>query len=296
MAYNPDFTGRYPKDTYASILNTDMDGNIYNSTGSQVYLANLTSSWAVSASWPTPVAGGGTTLYTGSTYPITSSWAISASWAPSSGPVGGTVVTQSFFDIPLKEMIFETTVSGVDAANIVYLNDVRGTTIWPDACIIRYINFYGDGLDGTTSRWVGYSGKIPSNFINGFTYSFQYFDFGTNAGAGGERPNTVNKVYWDAELWVVSDSTLITSTIDYPILIERKQLTQSFAGVTHDSRSIINMTLMFNDPSNNITNKSLYSLLLARINSNGTSHQSGDQSNYSGSIGILSSKVIYNAG
>ena len=57
----------------------------------------ITASWAVSASYALYALSGGTKLFTGSTYPITSSWGITASYALNSGTSTAVLFTSSFF-------------------------------------------------------------------------------------------------------------------------------------------------------------------------------------------------------
>lgn len=81
-----------------------------------------TASYAVTASYALNGGGGGTSLTTGSTYPITSSWAISASWAPGNN-VSNTSsysITSSYALIANRVVDSGLSIPQYDYSNIIY--------------------------------------------------------------------------------------------------------------------------------------------------------------------------------
>jgi len=87
--------------------------------------SSISSSWAsqsLSASWA-PSSGGGTTLFTASTYQITSSWAVSASWAPG----GGASVSSSW----ASSSISSSYSLNADSASAVYISASQGNRNYP---------------------------------------------------------------------------------------------------------------------------------------------------------------------
>ena len=73
-------------DTNTIIGSFNISGSVFSASYS---LQSLSSSYSQTASFSLNSGGGsGTTLFTGSIYPITASWSVSASWAPSGGGVG----------------------------------------------------------------------------------------------------------------------------------------------------------------------------------------------------------------
>jgi hypothetical protein len=96
MAYNQQFdlNIKSPAETFTQLLQLDGSGSFYDGNGNQVFLSgsfiesvgsaswassSVSSSYALSASWA-PSGGSGTSLTTGSTYPITASHALSSSF------------------------------------------------------------------------------------------------------------------------------------------------------------------------------------------------------------------------
>ena len=376
MAYNPDFTGRLPKDTYASILNTD-GISVFNSTGSQLYFFNLTSSWsqtasisitsswattssfaltyikelntgstyvitsswAISASWA-PSQSVGTTLFTGSTYPITSSWsnnvisssysvssslsvtssyartssfnlsssyafssswAISASWAPSLVETWPVSITQSFFDIPLKDMIVVNSggLSQIDTSNSAtqLISDVRNSIPYVPFYYIRMPSY--DELAGSNHPWkyTSYQLKLPFNFSNGLTYSFQYFEpcFGGILGGVGSGTKS-NKSYWEIRLFSITSSIQTGSNFWNPVLVSNQKYTWSMNTVNTppNSGSIFSTSSYLSDPSGFLTRDSLVILNLYRVSSLEVSTTGGDGTDYTASLGLLSSQFKWN--
>jgi len=64
-------------ESYPKLLQIYDTGIVLDGTGSQVQVLNLTASYALNCNCPSG-SGGGTTLYTGSTYPITASYALNS--------------------------------------------------------------------------------------------------------------------------------------------------------------------------------------------------------------------------
>jgi hypothetical protein len=83
-------------------------------------------SWAISASWAPGGDGGGTTLFTGSTYQITASSALSSSYTP----LGRSLVLCSAYTPPI---------SGADSAELIAPFDVDGTT--PISWSVKRLDF-----------------------------------------------------------------------------------------------------------------------------------------------------------
>jgi hypothetical protein len=83
-------------ESYNKLLQYYDSGIVLDGTGSQVQFLNVTASYALNCNCPS--GSGGTTLNTGSTYPITSSWALTASYALNCNCpiIDGSSVTGSF--------------------------------------------------------------------------------------------------------------------------------------------------------------------------------------------------------
>jgi hypothetical protein len=81
-------------ESYNKLLQYYDSGIVLDGTGSQVQFLNVTASYALNCNCPS--GSGGTTLNTGSTYPITSSWALTASYALNCNCPVGSSVTGSF--------------------------------------------------------------------------------------------------------------------------------------------------------------------------------------------------------
>lgn len=188
MSYNADFTGRLPKDTYPSIVNTDMAGGIFNSTGSRIYFVELTSSWAtrsISSSWAPFDGTAGTILVTGSTYPITSSWAeksITSSYALNGGGSGTILNTGSTY--PFTSSWAEKVISASYAPFTQTIQTTVASASWVSASVrittSDTASYYGGSVISASyaPTNTGYSASVSSQLnakqptlVTGDTYT-----------------------------------------------------------------------------------------------------------------------------
>lgn len=88
-----DLYGKKICESYQSLLQIYGNNLVLDGSGSQQQFLNVTASYALNCNCPTG-SGGGTTLYTGSTYPITASWALTASYSENCN--FGSSISQSF--------------------------------------------------------------------------------------------------------------------------------------------------------------------------------------------------------
>lgn len=114
--------------TGSTLFLLDLLGNVILSIpsasfGQEVLTADQTASWAVSASWA-PGSSPGTTIYTGSTYPVTASWAFNAQDAVSS--------SYSFF--AMTALISDVSLLS-DTASIAVFAETADSASWASSSI-----------------------------------------------------------------------------------------------------------------------------------------------------------------
>jgi hypothetical protein len=112
----------------------------------------ITSSWAIN----TVNGGSGTTLGTGSTYPITASSAISASWAPSGGGGGTTLITGSTYQIT-SSWTNNITSSGIIG------NITSFSSSWSSQSLSASYAPFTDNPNAVSASWA--SSSISSSYI-----------------------------------------------------------------------------------------------------------------------------------
>lgn len=250
-----------------------------------------TSSWAIS---------GGTQLLTGSTVPITSSWCLTSSYSLSGNSSGTSSnlpisITQSFKDFSMFESAGPDSSALNPPLNETLTGATLATTSLPsNGFISRYLmfNYSAGGISYISTAHI----PTPITYKSGLTHSFKFFNVGTFP---DEKPSAVNKIYWEVSLYsMTASNSPISNIFSSPILIETKHITQSLSGIIHDSGSVFSTSSLFNDPQNHINQNSIIFLNLIRLNSLDTSDPNlggtGDSSNYTGSVGVLSNRLIWN--
>jgi len=114
--------------TGSTLFLLDLLGNVILSIpsasfGQGVMTADQTASWAVSASWA-PGSSPGTTIYTGSTYPITASWAFNAQQA----------VSSSYSSFAMTALISDVSLMS-DTASIAVFAETADSASWASSSI-----------------------------------------------------------------------------------------------------------------------------------------------------------------
>ncbi len=300
-----DWQNRYLKTSRGGATGTSADWEnrlFYKGGNFIVSIAELiTLDWqnqVLSGSW----SNSGSVEFTGSLYG-TSSWAMNVVNSGNSN----TVVTQSFVDIPIQDMAFPVTnaFTAQSFKSVIFSN---GFNYPPSSTALGYIYGYlsfpnyntnPPAFGGLTASIAFHQMKSPLNYKNGLTHSFQYFAGGTNS---GEVPGPNNYVYWQVNLFALTSSVASNSNFfSSPVLVYSGSVTKSFSGAVGQSGSMETVTSSFNDPNGYITTSSLLFLTIIRLNTDITEYTnfganpSGNSTDYTGSVNLVSSRYSWNS-
>ena len=181
-------------------------------------------------------------------------------------------------------------------------------------CLYQYVLFTNQNSfgGGTSASYAFHQLRVPQNFTNGLTHSFQYFADGSPNGAsspagGGtaEKPGAHNYVYWELQLYAITSSTSGPAANIYgaPVFVTASHISQSWNGATGVSGSILTATSYFYDKNGYITPNSILLLNVLRRNEDnmqspypggggaGSNIATGD---YTGSVNLISFRYNWN--
>ena len=198
-------TGQTPAATYNQLVQyNSSEKTIVDGLNDAITRVNVTASNAISASWPPLGAGGGTTLYTGSTYPITSSEAIHATNADNSFIEASTTnLNYNFVFVPNVNSGFQPMI--VDGGGLAYYN--------PNIDLLTIPNISASTITASVFTGASFTGSVFTGSVTGSlngTASNAISASWAPGGGGGTTLITAS-TYQITASWALS--TLTSSTV-----------------------------------------------------------------------------------
>ena len=204
-----DFTGQSIANTYKRVLHYESGSQLFDGTGSKLQNLDVTSSYAISASYaPQQISasyavsasyalnsqGGGTTLVTGSTYPITASNAISASYSnytpiersivlcnsytpTTSGPdTGEIIIPHNFLNLPITYSVKRTSIRAQtiesSVSSSVIFEQYSGSSFFTANNTFGQVDLLSGSYQNTNSN-------ITASLVSGDKIRFKVLTLGT---------------------------------------------------------------------------------------------------------------------